>query len=613
MNNVKIGATLSAKGFCDFTVWAPFASRVDLVIVSPGEYSVSMSRHDDGYWHSELDNIKPGTRYFYLIDGIVQRPDPASAFQPDGVHGPSGIIDHSAFTWHDRLWEPPPLQQMIIYELHTGTFTADGTFDAIIPVIPYLKNLGITTIELMPVAQFPGDRNWGYDGVYPYSVQNSYGGPEGLKRLCDACHANGLSLFLDVVYNHLGPEGNYLSSFGPYFTDRYKTPWGDAINFDGEYSDGVRNFFLMNVLHWFENYHIDGLRLDAVHGIFDMSARHILAELAGTVKSYCEEKGKMHYLIAESDLNDSRIVTENILGGYGIDAQWCDDFHHSVHTLLTGEDKGYYADFGKPEQLVKAYTDSYVYSGEYSSFRKRVHGNKGCDIPGGKMITFIQNHDQVGNRMLGERITALAGFEAHKLAAGALLTAPYIPLLFMGEEYAETSPFLYFISHMDPELVEAVRNGRRREFSSFGWNGELPDPQSMETFDVSHPDRGEICIKKHQGMLMYYRELIRIRKNSPPLKNLIKKNVTTAITGNGRVIIITRSYRGKAVSSIMNFSESGTSFLFNKERKSFEKIIDSADKMWCGPGTSAPQVIKKNTEIKLMPYNFILYSRNEAT
>lgn len=604
---VHLGANMSGKKCCEFTVWAPFVSSLDLVIVHPGYYSARMLRSDDGYWRIKLNNIDQGTRYFYFPGNKIKRPDPASAYQPEGVHGPSEVIDHSLFRWHDQSWRPPPLERMIIYELHTGTFTDEGTFDAIIKRIPDMKELGVSTIELMPVAQFPGNRNWGYDEVYPYAVQNSYGGPEGLKRLCDACHANNLSLFLDVVYNHLGPEGNYLHAYGPYFTSKYRTPWGDAINFDDEYSGDVRNFFIMNALHWFENYHIDGLRLDAVHGIYDTGAHHILEELADTVKLFCETKGRKHYLIAESDLNDNRIVRDRKFGGYSIDAQWCDDFHHSVHTLLTGECQGYYADFGKPEHLVKAYTEGYVYSGEYSQFRKRAHGNTGRDIPGGKIIVFIQDHDQVGNRMFGERITALAGFEAHKLAAGALLSAPYIPLLFMGEEYAETSPFLYFIDHGDPGLVEAVRNGRTNEFASFGWAGKPPDPQKFETFEASRPDRGEICMKEHQAIFGYYRELIRIRKKSPPLKNLLKKNTTAEITGDGKVIIMTRSFRGMKVSAIMNFSCRETSIMFGRKGESLEKMIDSADTMWGGPGSSASSQIDNSRTIDLQPFNFILY------
>lgn len=606
---VHVGANLSGKECCEFTVWSPFASSVDIRIVKPAEVQVKMGRGADGYWRKTLDGINHGSMYYYVIDGTLERPDPASHFQPEGVHGPSCVIDHRMFTWSDLEWRPPPLEDMIIYEIHTGTFTAEGTFDAVIPILPELKDLGITTIELMPVAQFPGTRNWGYDGVYPYAVQNSYGGPEGLKRLCDACHANGLSLFLDVVYNHLGPEGNYLHAYGPYFTGKYRTPWGDALNFDGEYSSGVRNFFIMNALHWFEYYHIDGLRLDAVHGIYDFSAKHILEELADTVRTFCEMKGRNYYLTAESDLNDSRIVRKKRYGGYGIDAQWSDDFHHAVHTLLTGEKNGYYVDFGEPAQLAKVFAEGYVYSGEYSDFRKRRHGNSPAEIPGSEMIVFIQDHDQIGNRMKGERITALAGFEAHKLAAGTLLTAPYIPLLFMGEEYADDAQFLYFISHGDPVLVEAVRNGRMREFASFGWDDEPPDPYSIKTFELSRPDRNLISRNDHQAMFSYYKELIKIRKEIPTLKKLLKNTVKTTLCGNERVFSVTRVYDDSKTYALMNYSALDAVCTAEIEGEIYEKIIDSADAQWHGPGSSAPPAVSNRTRIVLQPYNFIMYSK----
>lgn len=607
MKLVKVGADLSPDGRCEFTVWSPLASSVDIRIVKPAEFLVKMDRGADGYWRKTLDGIGRGSVYYYVIDGTLERPDPASHIQPEGVHGPSGVVDHISFSWNSPEWRPPPLEDMIIYEIHTGTFTSEGTFDAVIPILPELKELGITTIELMPVAQFPGTRNWGYDGVYPYAVQNSYGGPEGLKRLCNACHDLGLAVFLDVVYNHLGPEGNYLHAYGPYFTDKYRTPWGDAVNFDCEYSDGVRNFFIMNALHWFENYHIDGLRLDAVHGIYDFSAKHILEELADHVKTFCAEKGGQYYLTAESDLNDSRIVSEKNYGGYGIDAQWSDDFHHAVHTLLTGEKNGYYVDFGEPAQLAKVFTEGYVYSGEYSDFRKRRHGNSPAEIAGCKMIVFIQDHDQTGNRMKGERITALAGFEAHKLAAGTLLTAPYIPLLFMGEEYADDAPFLYFISHGDPDLVESVRNGRKREFASFGWDDEPPDPYSINTFKLSRPDRNLKCRIDHQAMFSYYKELIKIRKEIPSLKKLLKNNVKSTFCENGHVFSVTRVYDDSKVCALMNYSAMEAVCTAVIEGEIYEKIIDSADVKWQGPGSSAPPVISSRTRIVLRPFNFVIY------
>ena len=482
---MKQGAKYIGKGLCDFTVWAPFALSVSLKFVAPEQRLVPLKKSERGYWHTRAEGCLPATQYRYLLDGERERPDPASQYQPDGVHGPSEVVDHAAFRWTDSGWKGLPLPSMIMYELHTGTFTTEGTFEAIIPRLGDLKDLGINTIGLMPVAQFPGDRNWGYDGVYPYAVQNSYGGPEGLKRLVNACHQMELAVSLDVVYNHLGPEGNYLWDFGPYFTDRYKTPWGEAINFDGPYSDEVRNYFIANALHWITEYHIDALRIDAIHGIFDFSARHFLQELGEAVRLHAQSVRRDVYVIPESDLNDVRVIRPVEVGGHGLDAQWNDDFHHALHTLLTGERNGYYEDFGKIEHLEKALREGFIYSGEYSPFRKRRHGSSSKDRPGLQFVVFSQNHDQVGNRMRGERLSGLVPFEALKLAAGAVLLAPNIPLLFMGEEYGEKAPFLYFVSHGDKALIEAVRKGRNDEFKHFAWNGEPPDPQDERTFLAS--------------------------------------------------------------------------------------------------------------------------------
>ncbi|HPF07399.1 MAG TPA: malto-oligosyltrehalose trehalohydrolase [Spirochaetota bacterium] len=607
----KTGAEYSGSDKCEFTLWAPSASAVEIVIQHPVTLAIGMERENDGYWRKSVAGIKPGYRYMYRVDSNVERPDPSSSFQPLGVHGPSEVVDHKQFAWGDREWKSPPLGKMIFYELHTGTFTTEGTFESIIPLLPELKELGITTIELMPVAQFPGERNWGYDGVYPYAVQNSYGGPEGLKKLCDACHAKGLSLFLDVVYNHLGPEGNYLSVFGPYFNNKYKTPWGDAVNFDGAYCDGVRSYFIMNAIHWFANYHIDGLRVDAVHGIFDQSPRNILEELADAVREFSDTSGKEFYLIAESDLNDSRIVKEKSRGGYAVHAQWNDDFHHSIHTLLTGDKNGYYEDFGDIAQLAKAFSEGYVYTGEYSKFRKRSHGISSADIPGRSMVVFVQNHDQAGNRMLGERLITLAGYEAQKLAAGTLMVSPYIPLLFMGEEYGEGAPFLYFVSHGDPDLIEAVRNGRRNEFSSFGWSGEPPDPQAVSTFNASKTDRRSICMAEHSALYSYYKELISLRKKLPALRNLYRKNLATEITADGNILVVRRKHGRSEISVLMNYSGNENLCITGSRSKQYLKIIDSADKNWNGPGVSAPSMINKKTEIRLKPYNFLIYSVTE--
>jgi maltooligosyltrehalose trehalohydrolase len=611
MVRMSTGAECIPGDRCRFVLWAPLVSSVELKFVFPEEFMVIMEKREQGYWLKTVEGITPGFRYFYILDGVLQRSDPSSAYQPEGVHGPSEVVDHKQYRWSDSGWRVPPLEEMIIYEIHIGTFTPEGTFDSVIPLLPGLKEFGITAIELMPVAQFPGSRNWGYDGVYPYAVQNSYGGPDGLRRLSDACHNSGLALLLDVVYNHLGPEGNYLSAFAPYFTDRYKSLWSEAVNFDGEYSDGVRNYFIMNAIQWFENYHIDGLRLDAVHSIYDMSAKHILRELSEQVNAYSGSTGRNHYLIAESDLNDSRIVENIESGGYGIDAQWSDDFHHAVHALITGERSGYYQDFGKVSHLAKAITEGYVYSGEYSGYRKRCHGNSSADISGSRMVVFIQNHDQIGNRVYGDRITSIAGFEAHKLAAGILLTAPYIPLLFMGEEYAEAAPFLYFISHGDPDLVEGVRRGRKSEFEFFLHGNDPPDPQSIESFEKSENNRDLMFHNGHSAMFHYYKELIRIRKKTPAFINLIKNNISVETDENRKLLIMRRFYEDSLICAVMNFSSVEISAGIGSKGGRYEKIIDSADTQWAGPGPSAPDLIMNGADTVLKPYNFIIYSETE--
>ena len=451
-----LGAIYLGDGRCSFRVWAPRAQQVEVRIVAPGQRIIPLRRDERGYHEVVAESVDPGTRYFYRLDGESERPDPASRFQPEGVHGPSQVVD-SRFSWGDAGWFGLPLRDYIIYELHVGTFTGEGTFAAVVTHLEQLKELGITVLELMPVAQFPGSRNWGYDGTYPFAVQNSYGGPDGLKHLVSACHQRGLAVVLDVVYNHLGPEGNYLGDFAPYFTDRYRTPWGPAVNFDGAHSDEVRRFFIENALSWVTEFHVDGLRIDAVHAILDFSAKPFLQELAEAVHAQAERLNRRIYLIPESDLNDTRLIRAPEVGGFGLDAQWNDDFHHALHTLLTGERTGYYEDFGEIRHLVKGFREGFVYSGEYSPYRRRRHGNSSRSLPAHRFVVFAQNHDQVGNRLRGDRLSHLVSLEALKLAAGVILLSPFIPLLFMGEEYGEIAPFEYFVSHSDPGLIEAVR------------------------------------------------------------------------------------------------------------------------------------------------------------
>jgi len=548
----------------------------------------------------------------YRLNGKQDRPDPASHFQPDGVHKPSQVVDHGAFPWEDDRWKVMPLVDMIMYEIHVGTFSPEGTFEGIISRLSDLKQLGISAIEIMPVSQFPGERNWGYDGVYHYAVQKSYGGPDGLKRLVNECHKKGIAVILDVVYNHLGPEGNYLREFGPYFTDRYCTPWGEAINFDGEYSDGVREFFIGNALHWFDHYHIDALRLDAIHAIFDKSDTHILRELAERVDDYEQGRGRTHYLIAESDLNDSRVIRKYEDGGYGIDAQWCDDYHHAVHALLTGERDGYYMDFGSVQDLTTSLKEGYVYAGRYSEYRKKEFGNRSSDLPGGSFIVFSQNHDQTGNRMLGERLSSLLSFESLKLAAGLTLLAPYIPLLFMGEEYGETAPFLYFVSHSDPGLIEAVRKGRREEFGAFSWKGEPSDPQSPETFQRSKLNWKKRKEGQHGVLLDFYRHLIKMRKDIPALFSTDNKSLEVSGDDQDRVIFLKRWSGEIHVYCIFNLNEQDRSFDVFMPQGKWGKIIDSSNRSWDGPGMVLPDILRSALSIRIRGRSFAVYRREKA-
>ena len=434
-----------------------------------------------------------------------------------------------------------PLAEYIIYELHVGTFSPQGTFDGAISGLDYLCELGITAVELMPVAQFPGERNWGYDGTYPFAPQNSYGGPDGLKRLVDACHCRGLAVVLDVVYNHLGPEGNYLHSFGPYFTDRYRTPWGEAVNFDGPDSDPVRHYFIANALYWLTEYHIDALRLDAVHGIYDFSARHFLRELAETVHRQGEALGRQVHVIAESDLNDVRLINPPESGGYGLDAQWNDDFHHALWALLTGERAGYYGDFGRFSDLVKAFREGFVYSGGYSAYRRRRHGSSSAEVPASRLVVFSQNHDQVGNRLRGERSGEQLTLQQLKLAAATVLLSPYLPLLFMGEEYGESAPFPYFVSHGDAELVEAVRRGRLAEFAGFAHQGSPPDPQAEATFLSAKVDQQQRRRGDQRVLFDFYRDLIRLRRAWAPLFRPGRKNMRIVACEEERTLAVSRS------------------------------------------------------------------------
>ncbi|HEX7167845.1 MAG TPA: malto-oligosyltrehalose trehalohydrolase [Acidimicrobiales bacterium] len=537
-----------------FRVWAPKAATgVDVLLRDGGDDDgggggrrVAMEDAGGGWWQADVGDAGPGTRYSFSIDGGPGRPDPRSMSQPDGIDGPSEVVDHGAFEWTDDGWRGVPLASSVVYELHVGTFTPEGTFVAAIEKLPHLASLGVDVVELLPVAEFSGDRGWGYDGVDLFAPHHAYGGPDGLKRFVDAAHEAGIAVVIDVVYNHLGPAGNYLSEFGPYFTDKYATPWGLAVNVDAAGSDEPRRFFVDNALMWLRDYHADGLRLDAVHAIVDMSAVHLLEQIGLEVEALEVELGRDLFLIAETDLNDPRIVSRREVGGYGIDAQWNDDFHHCLHTILTGERAGYYESFGSIQQLATAYTRGFVFAGEHDAHRGRRHGRAPVGIPAWRFLGYLQNHDQVGNRAKGERSSHLLSTDQLRLAAALVLTSPFVPMLFMGEEWGATSPFQYFTDHPDPDLGRAVSEGRRSEFSYFGWAPEdVPDPQDPATFERSKLRWEEREDEPHASLLAWHRELIALRRSrrelGPGRFDDVEVNVSAdegwIVVGRGGVVI----------------------------------------------------------------------------
>src|SRR5215472_5480055 len=598
--NERLGATLIGETSCQFLVWAPRARRVEVSISGLQPTTVPMEPTGCGYFRAVVNGIGDGSLYRYRLDDKRERPDPASRFQPQGVHGPSQVVDHR-FNWTDSSWKGLPLEKYVLYELHGGTFSPEGTFDAIIPRIPALRALGITSIELMPVAQFPGERNWGYDGVFPYAAQASYGGPLALKRLVDECHRHEIAVALDVVYNHLGPEGNYLRDFGPYFADVYKTPWGDAINYDDAESDHVRRYFIENALEWVTDYHIDTLRLDAIHAILDASAQTFLEELSATVHERAKELGRSVYVIPESHRNDARLVSPLEAGGAGFDAVWNDDFHHSLHVLLTKEQNGYYEDF-QPESvegLATCYRKGFLFSGQYAKFWRKRRGNSSKEIPAARFVVYSQNHDQVGNRRDGDRLTRIVSFEQLKMTAGAVLLSPNIPLLFMGEEYGEPTPFQYFVSHGDPELIEAVRRGRRKEFAQFSWRGDIPDPQSEETFLRSKLNWDLQSGGRHRVLRSFYEELLRLRREVPALAHLDKSSMRVTSYGDQKILLVERWHGSSRVIIPFNFGENPANLLLSISPGRWRKVLDSAEWRPEGLYTTERASIDSNTELEL--------------
>lgn len=605
----KIGAHYDEGGVCEFVVWAPEAKTVELELISPHKKSIALKKDELGYWSESVRDVKSGTLYFYNLDQEKQRPDPASQAQPEGVHGPSQVIDHD-FTWKDQSWQGIPLKNMIIYELHTGTFTPEGTFEAIISKLDYFLELGINAIEIMPVSQFPGSRNWGYDGVFPFAAQWSYGGVNGLKKLVDVCHAKGIAVILDVVYNHMGPEGNYLNDYGPYFTEKYSTPWGNALNFDDAYCDEVRNFFIQNALMWFSDFHIDALRLDAVHAIKDLGTKHFLQELSEDVKALGKEVNRELVLIAECDLNDPKFINPVEKNGFGLDGQWVDEFHHSLHSTITGETDGYYADFGEFEHLRRAFTDTFVYSGQYSEHRKKHFGAYPKENPYAQFVVFAQNHDQVGNRMLGDRITHLVSYEALKLVAATYILSPYIPMLFMGEEFGEENPFMYFISHTDKALVEAVRKGRKKEFEYFKWEGEVPDPQSEETFNKCKLNWDFRKDHKKETLFNFYKKLIQIRKSSPGFKTDQRDSMKVNADESNGILTIERfchtsDHKDSSFFMILNFKDD--TFFDFPLNGAWRRILDSSDKQWLGPGNDSLENLNLGEKVPIRKHSLVIY------
>ena len=528
-----------------FEVWAPFASGVS---VKAGDVVRPMSGPDErNWWRLAVDGAVAGTDYGFLIgDDSKCYPDPRSLWQPDGVHGLSRVYDHAEFGWADVRFEAAPLAGGVVYEMHIGTFTQEGTFDAAVGRLDYLAQLGVTHVELMPVNAFEGRHGWGYDGVALYAVHEPYGGPDGLKRFVNAAHDKGLAVLLDVVYNHFGPSGNYTGKFGPYIIDAHQTPWGGAVNLEDSDSDEVRRFFCDNALMWLRDYHIDGLRIDAVHAFVDRSAIHFLEQLAVEVEALEASTGRRLTLIAESDLNDPRVVTPQEAGGYGIDAQWSDDFHHALFAVLApGERKGYYADFGSVEQLAKAIERIFVYDGTYSRYRRRIHGRPPTGLSYHRFLGYIQNHDQIGNRATGDRIGQMAGLERAKIAATLVLTGPFVPMLFQGEEWAATSPFQYFADHEAPELARAVSQGRKREFAKFGWEpAAIPDPEDPATFEASKLKWDEAADASHAEVLKWYRALIHLRRNAPSLSDGRRGNTRVTYDEQGRWLRMERGTIG---------------------------------------------------------------------
>lgn len=606
----ELGAIPSHAGQCSFLVWAPHASHVSVCIGVDEIRMVEAVPVGAGYHRALAANCPAGTRYRYRLDGVTDLADPASRSQPDGVHGPSEVFDPSRHLWGDSSWVAPPLWRHILYEMHVGTLTPGGTFDDAVKVLDSLVDLGVTAIEPMPVAQFAGRRNWGYDGVFPGAVQNSYGGPSAFQRFVDACHQRGLAVVLDVVYNHLGPEGNVFGEYGPYFTDRYRTPWGEAINFDGPGSDEVRGYFIENALGWFADFHVDALRLDAIHSIADTTAHPFVAELAEAVEDFALTSGRSCLLIAESADNNPQVISPRFSGGLGLDAQWNDEFHHALHAVVTGERSGYYMDFGRLDQLARAITDGFVYQGGVSRFRGRRHGARARGADPYQFVVFAQNHDHIGNRPRGDRMSTLVGFDQLRLIAAVVLLAPGIPLLFMGEEYGETAPFPYFVDHGDPDLIEAVRTGRAEEFSD--WTESSLDPADIETYRRAVLDRSLATRGEHARLRRLYGALIAMRRNHAALVRSTASEVIAQ--ARGHELRMQRGTGRETIFAVYNFSSDRALESVMPELPidgawagEWVKVLDSTDPTWGGSGPARPERLAGGAALSMSRLGFCVY------
>ncbi len=614
-----IGALVTGPSQVTFRAWAPWVKTLAVEILGSQTETLPMDPQPFGYWETTVSNVGVGTRYHYILHEKLHRPDPASRFQPEGVHGPSEVVDPLAFPWTDQEWKGLPLADYIMYELHPGTFTQSGTFEDIIPLLPYLRDeVGITAIELMPIAQFPGARNWGYDGTYLFAPHNTYGGPQALHRLIDACHAAGLAVVLDVVYNHLGPEGNYWGDFGPLFTDHYRTPWGSAINYDGAHSDAVRDLIISNAVYWTRDFHFDALRLDAVHGIFDSSVTHILKDLRDAVHAEAEQAGRLVSVIAESDFNDVKLISPTSKGGYGLDAQWNDDFHHALHALVTGERQGYYSDYGSLDHVATAFRKHFVLSGQYSQHRHRRHGNSAAHLSPSSFVVFAQNHDQIGNRAKGDRLATHISHAAQQVLTAAVLLSPFIPLLFMGEEYGERAPFQYFIDHGDEKLIEAVRKGRLAEFKPFGWKN-IPDPYAPTTFEHSRLTPLEARNDTQQRLASWTKQLIALRKQHASLGTGVKGHQLRVWMNPEKTVltIYRKNPNADAMLLILGFNNQPTTLTLHQPKGQWELLLDNGQPEYTEQNETstsshhiALHITTTKQNIPLSSFSVLIYKEN---